>query len=148
MNLLILSGPWYWRRTRKMWICELIWTWMNIETALWVAQYTVTLFEFALIFRFDDFSLTLFLFCECLNSVFVNLWYLNLLDLIWLDFGFACLITIACGEFWFRDISLTKFWDGGWWWRFGNSYGASLGVFMIYSGFSMKYRQFYYGYWY
>ena len=99
---------------------------MNTKTAMWVAQYTVTLFELVLILRCDDFSLVLFLFCKCLNSGFEIL-YLILLYLIWFNFGLACFTTIGCGEFWFGNIFLTRIWDGGWWWRFGNSQGASFG---------------------
>ena len=88
----MLAGEtWNWRRIRKVWIYELIKTWLYTEIVLWVAQYTVTLFECVLILRFDDFARC---FSELQMSEF---WILERLiiefvwfELIWFWFCLLC----------------------------------------------------------
>ena len=126
-------------------LIQSMWTWMNTETALWVAQYTVTLFEVVLIWC-DDFSL-LFLFRKCLNSGFEIL-YLILLDLIWFCF-WSCLLY----NYWVWWILIWRYFlnENLRWWLMVKTCKLLRRIvwfFTTYSGFSRKYRQFYHRHWY
>ena len=66
---ILATETWYWRRTRKVWIYELIKTWLYTEIVLWVLN-----IQWPCLNSFWFWGLMIFLLdflnCKCLNSGF------------------------------------------------------------------------------